>query len=93
MNDCANGSQFWGGGGLLTITSVWVIVSTIPFASYVVSAELIIRLPFSLLAFVSLDDNLNDLVPVVNLSGGSGLLNGSLKKNEPKRSPNVSGIS
>ena len=35
---------------------------------------------------------MNDFVPVVNLSGGSGLLNGSLKKKEPVRSPNVSGI-
>ena len=67
-------------------------VSTIPVASYVVSAELIIKLPLSLSAFVSLDDNLNDLVPEVNLNGGHGLLNGSLKKIEPVKSPKVSGI-
>ena len=92
VNDCANGSQFSGGGGLRTITSVWVNVSTIPLASYVVSAALIIKLPFNLLALVSLDDNLNVFVPTVNLRGGNGLLNGSLKKNDPVISPNVSAI-
>ena len=90
VNDCASGSHGW--GGLLTITSVCKNVSTIPFASYVVSPLLIIKLPFNLLAFVSLDDNLNVLVPVVNLRGGKGLLNGSLKKNDPDKSPKVSGI-
>ena len=32
---------------------------------------------------VSLEDNLNVLLPFLNLSGGGGLANGSLKKNDP----------
>ena len=89
VNDCARGSQRL---LRLTITLVRLNVSTIPVASYVVSAELIIKLPLSLSAFVSLDDNLNVFVPEVNLNGGNGLLNGSLKKIEPVKSPKVSGI-
>ena len=55
-----------------------------------VSPELIRRLPGRGFAFVGLDVNLNVLEPVLNLSGGGGDARGSLKKNDPPTSPNVS---
>ena len=39
-----------------------------------------------------LDVSLNVFVPTVNLNGGNGVVNGSLKNNAPLRSPKVSGI-
>ena len=44
------------------------------------------------MAFVLLDVSLKVFVPTVNLSGGKGSVNGSLKKSAPLRSPKVSGI-
>ena len=66
--------------------------STVPRASYVVSPLLINKLPGNGSAFTELDVNLNVLSPVLNLKGGGGVVNGSLKKNDPWRSPKVSAI-
>ena len=80
VNDCARGSHM---GLLLIITKVLVNVSTLPSAWYVVSPELINKLPGSGSAFTELDVSLNVLIPVLNLNGGGGTANGSLKKNDP----------
>ena len=87
VNDCDRGSfpvlLLRIGGGLLTITKVFTYSSTVPSASYVVSPLLINKLPGRGSAFTELDVNLNVLSPVLNLKGGGGVVNGSLKKNEP----------
>ena len=48
--------------------------------------------PNSGLEFVALEVNLNVFVPFVNLNCGTGVASGSLKKNDPFKSPNVSDI-
>ena len=45
--------------------------------------ELINKLPGSCSAFTELDVSFNVLIPVLNLNGGGGTANGSLKKNDP----------
>ena len=98
MNDCASGSigltTGGGGGGKRRITVVSVKVSIIPFVTYLASPR-VIPIPSSPgngLALLTLDVNLNVLVPFVNLKGGGGEVFGFLKKNAPYTEPNVSGI-
>ena len=96
VNDCAKGSflppLLLLNTGLKTLTLCLRKLSTNPLASYVVSPLLINKLPFNGVAFVLLDVSLNVFVPTVNLNGGNGVVNGSLKNNAPLRSPKVSGI-
>ena len=57
---------------------------------YSTSAVDIVLLPFFGIWFVELLVSLYVLVPVVILTVGGGVVFGSLKKNEPIRSPNSS---
>ena len=57
-----------------------------------VSHAWINKLPGSGSALVSLEVNLNVLVPTVNLFGGAGFIKGHLIKNDPAKSPQLSVI-
>ena len=87
-----NTSGCGGGGGIRTTTVDCLNVSTNPLVRYVVSTSLIAASPSNGAELSFLVVNLNDLTPFVNLNFGVGLLSGSLKKNEPFKSPKASEI-
>ena len=81
-----------GGGGIRTTVVDCSSVSTTPLVVYTASAEVIETSPKPFIELFELEVSLNVLLPFVNLKGGTGSSNGSLKKNDPLTSPNTSEI-
>ena len=81
-----------GGGGIRTTTVDCLNVSTTPLVRYVVSTSLNEGSPSNGFELSALDVNLNVFVPFWNLNCGTGVPKGSLKKNDPFRSPTLSDI-
>ena len=79
-----------GGGGTLIVTVEDVNSSTTPLVLYTVSALLTDGSPGNPSLLVELDVSLNELDPFWNLNTGAGIDKGSLKKNDPNISPNLS---
>ena len=70
-----------GGGGIRTTVVDCSNVSTTPLVVYTASADVIETSPNPDIELFELEVSLNVLLPFVNLKGGTGSANGSLKKN------------